>query len=85
MTRETFIENHKHMLGGICLDLVSRAKSGPELSILLGQAMERIETILGRCWDESNPKPLPVKPAAPAPGNGVQQGPHQPAPQPTRR
>lgn len=75
MTRDEFIEVHKHELLGILLDAVTTRRTGGSLSIWLDMAAKRTVEHLGEAFDSLAPKPVvtaappavapPAKPAAP--------------------
>lgn len=70
MTRQDFIDGHRHRLGGMVLDAATAGASGEALSILCRNILRKVDQELGRIYDELRPEPLPVKvPARPA--NGV--------------
>lgn len=75
MTRDQFVAEQKHALIGLVVDAMLTRRSGAELSLFLQSVTARAEEILGRVYDAAQPKPLPVKPEATKPQNGVQHGP----------
>ncbi len=84
MTRDQFIAREKHQILGLVIDAMVVRRNGADLSIFMETVTGRVEEVLGRVYDQVNPKPLPVKPAEPTkpPANGVHTGPLQ---QPQRR
>lgn len=69
MTREEYIDRHKHEIVGLAIDLLTK-KTGVETSGYLERFFKRVEAALGIAYDALTPKPtpLPVKvpPVAPA-------------------
>lgn len=71
MTRQEFIERHRHEIGGMVLDAATAGLHGEALSVFVRGIMRKTDLLLGRMHDELRPpEPLPAK--APArPANGV--------------
>ena len=62
MTREQFVQMHKHHFLGLVADSIGKQRSGGELGLFLTQAIEKIDTRLGQIFDQLQPKPGPQGP-----------------------
>ena len=63
MTRQQFIERHRHEIGGLVLDAATWGAHGSELSVRLRHVMRAIDAKLAEVYDDLVP---PLEPAAPA-------------------
>lgn len=74
--REQFIERHKDELQGCVSDAAIRARTGGELAIFLRVSFYKMETLLGKIFDELTPKEQPrdLPKSAPAPAKPVVAG-----------
>lgn len=52
MTKEEFIEDHRHELGGWILDAATAMRTGGELAVSIRQAMRRIDARLSMMFDQ---------------------------------
>ncbi len=52
MTRQEFIDTHRHEISGAVLDVLFRKAEGGELSLLVRQLLTRIDRSLGTAYDE---------------------------------
>ncbi len=52
MTRQDFIDAHRHEISGAVLDILFRKAEGGELSLLVRQLLTKIDRTLGNAYDE---------------------------------
>lgn len=57
MTKEQFVQLHKHHFLGLVADSIGKQRSGGDLGLFLTQAIEKIDTRLGQIFDQLQPKP----------------------------
>lgn len=50
MTRDEFLERHRHELAGLVLDAAVGERRGADLAIFLRNAMKRTDALLGAVW-----------------------------------
>ncbi len=56
MTKDEFIEYHRHELGGWLLDAATAQRTGSELALSIRFAMKRIDARLSLMFDQLQPK-----------------------------
>jgi hypothetical protein len=63
MSREEFIESHRHFFGGLVLDAATAQRTGADLALSIRTVMKRIDAELGKAFDSLKPaeKPPPPK------------------------
>lgn len=57
MTREEFIQSHRHEFGGLVLSAATAGLTGAALSVFLRGVYQRIDAELSQAWQELQPKP----------------------------
>lgn len=70
MTRQEFIELHRHQIGGLVLDAATAGRHGAELSQWLKLAMRKIDEMLSRAWADVHGEPARHAEPRPAQANG---------------
>ena len=69
ITKQSFIEEHRHWFGGYMLEAVYAGRRDEMLAKWLRAAMQDIDRRLARMYDELNPQP-PPQAAQPQVNNG---------------
>lgn len=75
MTRQEFVELHRHQIAGLVLDAATAGRNGAELSQWLKLAMGKIDQQLGKMWENLSPvngiaKPEHIPNGKPDAGHG---------------
>jgi hypothetical protein len=69
-TRAQAVDEFRHSISGVLLDLLFREARGAELSLTVRQGLRKIDELAGKFYDELvPPQPLPAK--VPANGQAV--------------
>lgn len=55
MTRQEFVELHRHQIAGLVLDAATAGRQGAELSVWLKLVMGKIDQQLGKMWNDLHP------------------------------
>lgn len=62
MTKEEFVEEFRHEIGGMVLDAATAQRTGAELALSIRTVMRRIDAKLGQMYDALAPAPEQPKP-----------------------
>ena len=61
MTRADFIAKWRNELCGVVADAAISGKSGTMLAMFLREAFRKIDSDLGKAWDDLQPKAMPAQ------------------------
>ncbi len=66
MTRQDFIEQHRHKIGGMILDAATSGLKGEGLSLFMRNLLRTVDLELGKMYDVIHPAKVEKPAAAPA-------------------
>lgn len=80
MSKDDFLDRHRHEIIGLILDAATSGRTGADLSLWLRRVGGRVDDKLAQIWQELRPEqPKAMEPPKP---NGPQKAPQQPTPRP---